>query len=64
MKRFLSAIFAAVLLLTMLPFGAFAAEDKSSERDKLIAQACEVFPILGMLPIMVEQFSTPNTQTA
>lgn len=44
MKRFLSAIFAAVLLLTMLPFGAFAAEDKSSERDKLIAQACEVFP--------------------
>lgn len=43
MKRFLSAIFAAVLLLTMLPFGAFAAEDKSSERDKLIAQACEVF---------------------
>ncbi len=41
MKRFLSAIFAAVFLLTMLPFGAFAAEDKSSERDKLIAQAAE-----------------------
>lgn len=44
MKRFLSALFAAVLLLTMLPFGAFAAEDESSERDKLIAQACAVFP--------------------
>ena len=44
MKRVLSILLAAVLLLTMMPFAAFADESEASERDRLLAQACEVFP--------------------
>lgn len=44
MKRFLSAFFAVVLVFTMLPFGALAAEDGTSVQDELISQACNVFP--------------------
>lgn len=44
MKRVLSILLAAVLLFTMMPFAAFADESEASERDELLAQACEVFP--------------------
>lgn len=44
MKRVLSILLAAVLLLTMMPFAAFADESEASVHDELIAQACEVFP--------------------
>lgn len=37
-------LLAAVMLLTMMPLGAAAAETDTSERDELIALACEVFP--------------------
>lgn len=42
-RRFLSVLLTAVLLLTMMPFSAMAAED-TSEHDRLIALACEAFP--------------------
>ena len=44
MKRVMSILLAAVLLLTMMPFAAFADESEASKRDELLAQACEVFP--------------------
>ncbi|MBQ3192453.1 MAG: hypothetical protein IJB59_02655 [Oscillospiraceae bacterium] len=44
MKKLLSAILAMIMLLTMLPIGTSAAETGNSERDELIALACEVFP--------------------
>ncbi|MBS5667478.1 MAG: hypothetical protein KHX05_07280 [Firmicutes bacterium] len=44
MKRVLSILLAAVLLFTVMPFAVFADESEASERDRLVAQACEVFP--------------------
>lgn len=44
MKKFLSMFLAAMLILTMIPMGAMAAEEDTSEYDELIALACEVFP--------------------
>lgn len=44
MKRFLSPFLAVIMLFTVMPFGVFATENETSERDELIAQACEIFP--------------------
>lgn len=44
MKKCLSMILAFVMMLTMLPMGVLAAEEGNTERDAIIAQACEVFP--------------------
>lgn len=44
MKKLLSACFAVILILTMLPLNAMAAEESTSEYDELMALACEVFP--------------------
>lgn len=44
MRKYLAMLLAAVMLLTMMPLGAAAAETDTSERDELIALACEVFP--------------------
>lgn len=44
MKRALSVLLAAVMLLTMIPFGVLAAEEDSTDRYIVIARACEAFP--------------------
>lgn len=43
MKRTLSILLAALLLVTMLPLSV-GAEEATSERERLMALACEVFP--------------------
>lgn len=43
MKRLFTIILSLVLVISMIPVGTVAAED-TSERDELIALACEVFP--------------------
>lgn len=43
MKRLLSLVLAAALVISSISFSAFATETES-ERDILIARACEVFP--------------------
>lgn len=44
MKRYISILLVMLILLSVLPMGAFAAKDGTVERDELIALACEVFP--------------------
>ena len=44
MKKLLSTVLALMMLLTMLPIGASAAETGNSERDALLSLACAVFP--------------------
>lgn len=44
MKKLISICLCAIMMLTMLPVGVYAAESDFSERDELIALACEVFP--------------------
>lgn len=43
MKKFLSILFSAILLLSMMPIAAMAAEN-TSDYDKIIAMACDAFP--------------------
>lgn len=43
MRKHLSLLLAAVLLFTMLPFNVLASEN-TSEREELLALACEAFP--------------------
>ena len=44
MKKVISLCLAALMLMTVLPFSALAANANMSERDQLIALACDTFP--------------------
>lgn len=44
MKRLLSILVVLIMLLTMMPYSAMAAEEDTYEHDRLIALACEAFP--------------------
>ena len=44
MKKLISLCLALVMLLTVFPVNAFAAENTNSEYDQLMELACEVFP--------------------
>lgn len=44
MKKIISFCLVALMLVSVLPVGAFAAQDEQDEREQLLAQACSVFP--------------------
>ena len=44
MKKLISVCLALVLLLTTIPFSAFAVDETASESAEIVALACEVFP--------------------